>query len=160
MLKVFRSLAVVHDVHREDALRVSARSYARDTITLGWEERLKGRGRRVSDGGVEFGTALPRGAVLRQGDCFILDESATVVVVIERPEPVFVVEPRTAAEWGLFAYHIGNSHQPVMIVEDAIVGPDLPGMQQVLEHHAIAFSRDTRPFTPVDLLGAGHRHQA
>ena len=160
MLNVFKSLAVAKEVHREETLPAAARSYARDTITLGWEERLKGRGRRMSDAGVEFGTALSRGVVLRQGDCFVLSD--TVIAVVERPEPVLIVEPHTPAEWGLFAYHIGNSHQPVMIVDDAIVCPDLPGMQQVLEYHAIAFSRATRPFTPISSLGAGpgHRHQA
>jgi urease accessory protein len=158
MLKVFRSLPIAAEVHREAALDTTQRSYARDTISLGWEERLKGRGRRTSDGGVEFGTALPRGTTLSAGDCFILDDASTIVVVVERPEPVLVVRPGTRAEWALFAYHIGNSHQPVMILESAIVCPDLPGMQQVLEQHAIPFSRETRPFTPVSLL-EGHRHQ-
>ena len=52
------------------------------------------------------------------------------------PEPVFVIEPRSRAEWGLFAYHIGNRHQPVMITERAIVCPDVPGVEQLLTQHA------------------------
>src|SRR6202521_4112284 len=107
VLQVFKSLPVVHDVVRERALPASASAYARDTVTLGWEERLKARGRRRSDGGTEFGTALPRGTVLEAGDCLICEPLARVFVVIEREEPVFVIEPRTPVEWGLFAYHIG-----------------------------------------------------
>jgi urease accessory protein UreE len=80
-----------------------------------------------------------------------------VFVVIEREEAVLVIEPRTPVEWGLFAYHIGNSHQPVMLTEREIVCADLPGMDQVLEQHAIAFARTTRAFTPVGLL-SDHRH--
>jgi urease accessory protein len=157
VLQVFKSLPVVHDVVRQGSLPAAASGYARDTITLGWEERLKARGRRRSDGGTEFGTALPRGTVLSAGDCLICDPLAQLFVVIERDEPVLIVEPCTAVEWGLFAYYIGNSHQPVMLTEREIVCADLPGMDQVLEQHAIAFTRATRPFTPVGLL-ADHRH--
>lgn len=157
VLQVFKTLPVAHEIHRLDALPDAARGWARDTITLGWEERMKARGRRRSDGGLEFGTALPRGSVLGGGDCFLFDGPRCVVVVVEREEPVFVVEPRTAPEWGLFAYYIGNSHQPVMITDGAIICPDLPGMEQVLVQHGMAFSRSTRPFTPVGLL-VDHQH--
>ena len=82
MLQVFRSLPVVYAVYRRDGLPAAAQGYGRDTITLGWEERLKGRGRRRSDGGVEFGTALPRGSALRDGDCFVLEGLSVVVTVV------------------------------------------------------------------------------
>jgi len=157
MLQVFRSLPIVHAVHRRDTLPASAHGYTQDTITLGWEERLKARGRRRSDGGVEFGTTLPRGAALREGDCLVLEGPAVVVTVVERPEPVLIVEPRTAAEWGLYAYYIGNSHHPVMIADRGLVCPDGPGMEQVLLQHGIAYSRSNLPFTPVGLL-LDHRH--
>lgn len=157
MLQVFRTLPVASAVYRADGLPEAARGYARDTITLGWEERLRGRSRRRSDGGVDFGTALPRGVVLRDADCFVLEGPALVVKVVERDEPVLVVEPRTAAEWGLYAYFIGNSHQPVMITDRAMICPDVPGMEQVLTQHGIGYSRSTRPFTPVSLL-LDHRH--
>ena len=49
-------------------------------------------GRRRTDGGVEFGTSLPRGTVLRDGDCFVLDATRLSSTVVERPEPVFVVD--------------------------------------------------------------------
>jgi len=158
VLHVFKSLPIARQVHREGALPHGARAYPRDTITLGWEDRLKARGRRRSDRGLEFGTALPRGSILCAGDCFVLPSPAVVIAVVERDEPVFVVEPRTPAEWGRFAYFIGNSHQPVMITDRAIVCPDLPGMEQVLTYHGIAFSRSTQPFTPVGLV-LDHQHQ-
>jgi urease accessory protein len=159
MLQVFRHTAVAASVHREDSLPAPARSYARDTITLGWEDRLKARARRRSDGGHEFATALPRGTVLRAGDLLVVDDLALVVAVDERSEPVFVVRPRGEAEWGLFGYYIGNSHQPMMVDGTAIVCPDVPGMQQVLEHYRIPFERDERAFTPVSGM-ADHRHGA
>jgi urease accessory protein len=150
-------LTVIGQVLREDALPAPARGHARDTITLGWHERLHGHGRRRSDGGVAFGLSLPRGTMLRGGDCLVLDEAKTVVLVIERPESVFLIEPRTPQEWGLFAYHIGNRHQPLMITDAGIVCPDVAGVEQLLEQQRIPFARATLAFTPASSV-ASHDH--
>ena len=158
MLHAFRSLPVVRDVHRAE-LPGSAARFARDTITLGWEERLRVRGRRRSDGGLEFGTALERGTVLRGGDWLLVEALATAVAVVELAEPVFIIRPQSAAEWAVFGYHIGNSHQPLMITDAEIVCADLPGMTDVLSYHRIPFVRELRPFTPLGLDKIGHRHQ-
>ena len=155
---MFKSLPVAREVHRTDALSGAALGYPRDTVTLGWEERLKGRARRRSDLGFEFATTLARGSVLRQDDCFLFVGPPLIVRVVERAEPVFVIRPGTSSEWALFAYHIGNSHQPVMVGSDAIVCPEVPGMEQVLRYHAIPFSRDLRPFTPAGQI-PDHQHQ-
>ena len=148
---------VIEQIHREDALPETIRGYGRDTMTLGWEDRLRVRGRRRSDGGVAFGLSLPRGTILRGGDCLVVDEAKTVVVVVERSEPVFLIEPRTPQEWGLFAYHIGNRHQPLMITEAGIVCPDVAGVEQLLDQQRIPFARTTLAFTPVT-SAASHDH--
>ena len=154
---LFKSLPVARGVFREEDVPPLARGYARDAITLGWEDRLKARGRRRSDTGFEFGLTLARGTILREGDCFVLDDARVVVVVAERAEPVFVIKPASPEEWGLFAYHIGNNHQPMMIADGGIVCPDGPGMLQVLDQHGMPFSRAMRPFTPVGAV-PDHRH--
>ena len=147
---------VVEQIHREDTVPATARGYSRDTMTLGWEDRLRVHGRRRADGGVIFALFLPRGSSLRGGDYLVLDEAKTVVTVVERPEPVFVIEPRTPREWGLFAYHIGNRHQPLMITETGIVCPDVAGVEQLLEQQHIPFTRTTLPFTPVTSVANHH----
>lgn len=157
VLELFKSLPVVRQVHRPDSLPDRAREYARDTIALGWEDRLKARGRRTSVGGVEFGTVLDRGTVVLDGDCFVIDERALVISVVARAEPVFVITPATAADWGLYAYHIGNNHLPLMIDGGDIVCPDVPGLEQLLELHGVPFARATRTFTPVGAV-PDHRH--
>jgi urease accessory protein len=158
MLHAFKSLPIARAIHRTEDLPAAARGYASDTVTLGWEERIRARGRRRSDGGIEFGTALDRGTVLKAGDRFVLDQISTVVTVVERPEAVFVIEPRTPSQWALFAYHIGNCHQPLMVTDEAIVCADLPGMREALEYHRIPFTERTQPFTPVVDIAA-HTHQ-
>jgi len=150
-------MTIVERLYHGAELQGDARAYARDTVTLGWEDRTHVHGRRRTDGGVEFGTSLPRGTVLRGGDVLVLDAERLVVSIVERPEPVFVVEPRTTAEWGLFAYHIGNRHQPLMVTERALVCPDVPGVEQVLQQHRMPYARATMPFTPAATV-AGHQH--
>jgi len=149
-------LSIIDQTLRADALPPSTRGYARDTITLGWEDRLRVRGPRRADGGVAFGLSLPRGTILRGGDCLVVDEAKTVVVVAERPEPVFLIEPRAPQEWALFAYHIGNRHQPLMITETGIVCPDVPGVEQLLEQQRIPFARTTLAFTPATAVAGDH----
>jgi urease accessory protein len=150
-------MTVVDRIYRDSELPGTAGAYARDTVTLGWEERTHGHGRRRTDGGVEFGTALPRGTVLRAGDCFALDGERLLVSVVERAEPVLVIEPGSAPEWALFAYHIGNRHQPLMITAAALVCPDVPGVELLLQQHQMPYSRALRPFTPAATM-AGHSH--
>ena len=150
-------MTVVERVYREPAIPEGARGYRRDTVTLGWEDRTHVHGRRRTDGGVEFGTALPRGTVLHAGDLLVLNAESLVVAVVERPEAVFVIEPRSVPEWGLFAYHIGNRHQPVMLTERALVCPDVPGVELLLQQHKMPFTRAILPFTPTATV-AGHQH--
>jgi urease accessory protein len=163
VLHVFRSLPIARDICRVETLSVAAAACRRETIALGWEERQRGRARRRSDQGFEFGTTLPRGAALRQGDCFVFEGAGVVIQVVEAVECVLVIRPRSAPEWGMFAYYIGNSHLPLMIDEDAIICPDVPGMTQVLDYHEIPFVADRRPFTPVTVMGeragSGHEHR-
>ena len=150
-------LEVLERVFRGDELPVEARGFRREVLTLGWEERLHVHGRRTSDSGTEFGTSLPRGTIMRAGDCFVLNEAKVVVSVVEKPEPVFVIEPQTPQEWSLFAYHIGNRHQPLMITGRGIVCPDIAGVEALLEQQRIPFVRATLAFTPATAV-AGHQH--
>src|SRR5262245_13844780 len=128
-------MVIVDRVFLERDLPSATNGFARDTVTLGWEDRTHVHGRRRTDGGVEFGTALPRGTVLRAGDRLVLEDARTIVTVVERDEPVFVIQPRTTEEWALFAYHIGNRHQPLMVTADGLVCPDAPGVERLLEQH-------------------------
>ena len=150
-------MLVVDRIYSTDDLPSEARAFAHDTLTLGWEDRVRGHGRRRTDGGVEIGTALPRGTVLHAGDAFVLDDLQLVVSVVEQHEPVFVITPRQPSEWALFAYHIGNRHQPLMVTEQGLVCPDVPGVEQLLEQHHMPYARASLPFTPA-VATAPHQH--
>lgn len=150
-------MTIVDRVYAAADLPPSASAFARDTVTLGWQDRTHVHGRRRTDAGVEFGTSLPRGTVLREGDRFVLEAERLVVGVAERAEAVFVIAPSNPREWALFAYHIGNRHQPVMVTDDGLVCPDVAGIEQLLQQHHMPYARATRPFTPAATL-AGHSH--
>jgi urease accessory protein UreE len=154
---LFKNMPGAAAAYREETLPDGVRGWRRETMTLGWEERLKGRARRSTDAGTGFATALPRGTVLRAGDLLPVDALRLVVSVVERAEPVFVIEPVTPREWGLFAYQIGNCHQPLMVDGSALVCPDVAGVAMMLAHFRIPYRRDERPFTPASGL-ADHRH--
>ena len=154
---VFKSLPVVKVVIRAAALPVSASAFASDEIVLDWEQRLRPRARRVSSGGVEFTTALPRGTVLRENDCLVIEAAQLVVRVVECVEQVLVIRPADAMQAAEFAYHIGNSHSPVMLDVGQIVCLELPGMSRLLDYYGIPFEREERPFTPIGPPTA-HRH--
>ena len=155
---MFKSLPVAKKTDRLETLPEAVLGFERDNVTLGWEERLRARARRQSDRGFDFATALPRGTILYHDDCFVFDAQRIIVRVVELDEPMLVVRPASHHEWGLYAYHIGNSHQPMMITGDAIVCPDALGMDQILAYHAIPFLREQRRFTPIGQV-ADHQHQ-
>ena len=123
-------------VRRADAAARCGRArYARDTITLGWEDRLKsarpppvGRRRRVRHDAAARHRAARRRLLRprRAGDVVVAWSSA--------PEPVFVIEPRDAGRVG--AVRVSHRQQPSAAdarPDDAIVCPDVPGMEQVLD---------------------------
>jgi urease accessory protein len=150
-------MLITDRIYREPELPAEMRAFTRDTVTLGWEDRTHVHGRRRTDAGVEFGTSLPRGTVLREGDLLVLEPERRVVAIVERPEPVFVIEPRSAQDWALFAYHIGNRHQPVMVTERGLVCPDVPGVEPLLQQHHMPYTRAMLPFTPAATT-ASHHH--
>src|SRR5205085_1736652 len=120
-------------------------NYKRDTITLAWDDRRQGHGRRISDSGIEFAISLPAGTVLKGGDCFVLDSEKALVVVQEAVQPVYIVCPRTPQEWAYYAYHVGNRHQSVMIGESELIFLQNPAVKSLLEQLHIHYNTGARP---------------
>ena len=129
--------------------------YSHDTLTLTWDERRQGHGKRRSDAGLEFAISLPGGSVLKHGDCFILDAEKTIVKVREALEPVFIVHPETSRDWAFYAYHVGNRHQAVMIGDAELIFLQSPAVRSLLEQLQAPYRVDSRQFTAA-LANAGH----
>ena len=147
-------MTVVEKVTSGDALGAG---YRNDTITLTWEERRQGHGKRRTDSGVEFAISLPTGTLLKHGDCLVLEPEKTVVEVREAAEPVYVIRPSRPQEWAYFAYHVGNRHQAVMIASEELVFLQNPAVRSLLEQLHATYTTDSRPFTGA-LVNVGHTH--
>ena len=79
------------------------------SLTLPFELRQKSRLHTCLDSGEEAALLLPRGTVLRHGDCLRAD-TGLIILVQAAPEAVSTVyahEPRLFAR---AAYHLGNRH--------------------------------------------------
>jgi urease accessory protein len=83
-------------------------------LTLDYEQRQRCRQRvRLDDGRIVF-LRLPRGTVLRDGDCLRSDKGR-VVRVSAAPESVSAVAIDDPARLARAAYHLGNRHEPLQI---------------------------------------------
>jgi len=129
--------------------------YRRETLTLTWEQRRQGHGRRQSDAGVEFAISLPAGTILKGGDCMILESERTIVRIQEAPEPVYVIRPKTPQDWAYYSYQVGNRHQQVMIGETELIFLQNPAVRSLLEQLHVPFETGERPFTAA-LANVGH----
>ena len=150
-------MTIVEHVLPASELGSEYSAYKRDTITLAWDDRRQGHGRRTSNTGIEFAISLPAGRVLKDGDSFVLDPEKTIVVVQEAVEPVYVIRPKTSQEWAYYAYHIGNRHQSVMIGESELIFLQNPAVKSLLEQLHVRYTSDARPFTAA-LANIGHSH--
>lgn len=150
-------MTLIEQVTPISALGPQHASFERDTITLTWEDRRQGHGKRRSDGGIDFAISLPDGAILKASDCFVLADVNTIIEVREASEPVYVIRPKTPQEWAYYAYHVGNRHQQVMIGTSELIFPKSPAVRSLLEQLHVEFTTDQRPFTAA-LAQVGHSH--
>lgn len=130
---------------------------AADTVTLAYEDRHRRRIRLVSDGGAEFLLDLGEARVLRDGDRLRLDDGRHIAV---RAATEDVLEVRAAGTAGLarLAWHLGNRHTPVQVLEDALRLRADHVLEHLLREHLGATVTQVRaPFEPEG--GAyGHGH--
>jgi urease accessory protein len=151
-------MSIIEQVRPISKLGSEYTTYRRDTITLAWEDRRQGHGRRKSDSGIEFAISLPDGTVLKSGDCFVLEAERAIVAVQEAVQPVYVIRPKTPQEWAYYAYHVGNRHQSVMIGESELIFLENPAVRSLLDQLHVHYTADARPFTAA-LANIGHSHE-
>src|SRR5207245_1432752 len=153
----FEIMTVVEQIVPVENISPRYDGYRRETLTLTWDERRQGHGKRRSDAGLEFAISLPDGTVLKGGDCMILESERTIVRIQEAPQPVYVVRPKTPQDWAYYAYHVGNRHQEVMIGDTELIFLQNPAVRSLLEQLHAHFETGERPFTAA-LVNVGHFH--
>ncbi len=99
------------------ATEVVAGGEAADSVTLAHDERHRRRVRLVADGGLEFLLDLAEARVLRDGDRLVLEDGRRVAVRAAE-EDVLEARAPTAAGLARLAWHLGNRHAPVQVLEE------------------------------------------
>ena len=130
-----------------------------DTVTLGFLDRHRRRIRLVGDSGVAFLLDLPRPQHFADGDGLELDMGG-YVRVCAAAEAVLEITAASRASLLRIAWHLGNRHLPVQVVEDRL---------RLREDHVISemviglggrVSRLDAPFDPeFGAYAIAHQHE-
>ena len=128
---------------------------ARTTLTLGYSDRRKTRLRAKLDDGREAALLLPRGSILRDGDC-LFDPAANVAVVIKAAaETLSMARAGSHHMLCRAAYHLGNRHVPVQLGTDWLAYEHDHVLDEMVRSLGLEVSVETRPFEP-EAGGYGH----
>src|SRR5207248_2527762 len=90
-----------------------------DSVTLAYLDRHRRRIRLVADSGTPFLLDLPRAQHLTEGDGLELDNGG-YMRVRAAPEPVIEVVADSPTDLLRVAWHLGNRHLPLQVLEDRL----------------------------------------
>jgi urease accessory protein len=122
-------------------------SAARATVTLGYDDRHRRRLRLIADDGGEFLLDLPEALVLRDGDGLCLDDGAWLAVRAAAEQVCDIACP-TPEALARIAWHLGNRHLPVQVIDGGLRIRDDHVIAAMLEGMGAAVTRRTAPFDP------------
>lgn len=144
---MIRISEIAHHTHHHD-----------EVLSLPFEKRQKSRLRAQLDSGQEVGLTLPRGTVLRGGDC-LLSEEGTVIKVQAQPEATSFISCDDALLLTRAAYHLGNRHVPLEIAEQGLRYLRDHVLDEMVEQLGLNVVHEVAPFEPErGAYGGGHHH--
>jgi len=120
---------------------------ADDSLTLPHDLRERSRQRVRLDSGQEAGLFLPRGTVLRDGDC-LRAESGETVRVVAMIEPLSVVRFDDPTAMARACFHLGNRHVPLEINEGEVRYIHDPVVDDMVRAMGFAVDATMAPFHP------------
>ena len=134
---------------------------AADTVLIDYDRRHRRRILLTTMAGTELLLDLPQAVRLRDGDGLLCDDG-TMVRVRARPEPLLEIHAHDAAAMVRIAWHLGNRHLPVQMLDEALrIRADhvIEAMIEGLGGHTHAIEA---PFDPEPGAyagsGGGHHH--
>jgi urease accessory protein len=133
-------------------------------LVLPFDSRQKSRLLAALDNGIEVGVLLPRGTVLRGGDLLETTDGFTVEVVAAA-EPVSIVTSHDPRMLARAAYHLGNRHVPVQIMEaglrylhDHVLDDMLRGLGFEVRHATLPFEPEGGAYSQGAAASHVHAH--
>lgn len=126
-------------------------------LILPFELRQKSRLRAQLSNGIEVGLFLPRGEVLRGGDC-IKAEDGTLIKVEAASEQVSKVSHPDALMICRASYHLGNRHVPLQIGDGWLSYQHDHVLDDMVRGLGLTVSLETMAFEPEAGAYGGHSH--
>ena len=118
------------------------------TATLPFDQRRRRRMRMLDDAGQPFLLDLDRPATLSDGDGLGLDGGG-VIAVRAAEEAVIEARGATTADAARLAWHLGNRHTPVQILDDGTLRlREDPVLAAMLNRLGARVIRRRTPFAP------------
>ncbi|MGD8572446.1 MAG: urease accessory protein UreE [Gammaproteobacteria bacterium] len=128
---------------------------AQATLSLPFELRQKSRLKANLDSGEEVGLILPRGHVLRGGDCLRAD-NGMIIMLQAANEPVTTATAPDTLTLQRACYHLGNRHVPLQITEQWIRYLQDHVLDDMVASLGLTTTHESAPFEPE--TGAYHHH--
>lgn len=156
--------ARIDEKERDKVIRITSR-LARSAqpsarLCLPIDSRIRSRLRVTLEDGREAGLFLPRGLILRGGDCLLSDDGEVIEVVaaeetlstVRTPDPLLLTR---------CAYHLGNRHVPLEVGADYLRYQHDHVLDEMVRGLGAQVSVEQAPFEPE--AGAyssegGHHH--
>ena len=119
----------------------------------------------TDDAGQTFLLDLPEATLLSDGDGLALD-SGGIIRVTAAEEPVCDIIGKSPAHAARLAWHIGNRHTPVQVVDDItlrilddhVLVHMLEGLGATVIHHDTPFAPEHGAYFDTGAGGHGHDH--
>lgn len=133
-----------------------------DTVRIDFDRRHRRRILLATEAGKELLLDLAQAVRLRDGDGLVL-EGGGIVAVAARPEPLLEIHAHDADALVRIAWHLGNRHLPVQLMEEAIrIRADhvIAEMVEILGGHVhpIEAAFDPEPGAYAGTAAAHHHH--
>ena len=128
---------------------------AQATLSLPFELRQKSRLKAQLDSGEEVGLMLPRGRVLRGGDC-LKAENGMIIELRAALESVSTATASDPITLQRACYHLGNRHVPLQITESWIRYQKDHVLDDMVVSLGLTINHEQAPFEPE--VGAYHHH--
>lgn len=136
----------------------TGRAPATEQLILNFDARTKSRLRTQLASGEEVGLFLPRGTILR-GGAMLESKDGRIVEVVSAPEALVEARCASALELTRAAYHLGNRHVAVQVLDGALRIQQDHVLEHMLEGLGVSLTRLDAPFEPeAGAYAHGHHH--
>lgn len=137
--------------------KLSQAQSTENVLILPFELRQKSRLKAQLSNGTEVGLFLPRGEVLRDGDC-IKAEDGTVIKIEAASEQVSKATHADALMICRASYHLGNRHVPLQIGDGWLSYQHDHVLDDMVRGLGLQVSLESMAFEPEAGAYGGHKH--